>query len=142
MTAPGFELTSQRQKVSSYRPNHRGDRLMELQNCPTFPPPLASSVVYLSCLRMPWLCLPTFNNKAIGRCIRHLNDYGVICLIDERFLNGRQSHNLAKWVRDLPRDFTRLSEMGDTMDKVSIRRTVYSRGSTLVRIRAKRDNSH
>ncbi|CAM9879049.1 unnamed protein product, partial [Ectocarpus fasciculatus] len=42
-------------------------------------------------------------SQALGRCIRHVYDYGVICLIDERFRTGGKNYTkfLAKWMRDL-----------------------------------------
>ncbi|CAM9975950.1 unnamed protein product [Scytosiphon promiscuus] len=59
-------------------------------------------------------------NQALGRCIRHIYDYGVICLIDERFRLGGKNHvkYLAKWVRGLLGEYSSLAEMGDTMDKL------------------------
>ncbi|CAM9632793.1 unnamed protein product, partial [Hapterophycus canaliculatus] len=58
--------------------------------------------------------------QALGRCIRHIYDYGVICLIDERFRLGATTHvkYLAKWMRGLLGEYSSLAEMGDTMDKV------------------------
>ncbi|KAI8388667.1 uncharacterized protein BYT42DRAFT_242580 [Radiomyces spectabilis] len=53
-------------------------------------------------------------NQAIGRCIRHRNDWGVIILLEERFHNNeyaglRNRRGLSKWVRELcvqnPGDF-------------------------------------
>eukprot|EP01133_Synstelium_polycarpum_P004349 gene4349-5078_t len=38
-------------------------------------------------------------NQAIGRCIRHKDDYGSILLIDERFTNEGVWPNLSKWAR-------------------------------------------
>lgn len=36
--------------------------------------------------------------QAIGRCIRHSKDYGVVFLIDSRF--PREMHRFPKWIRD------------------------------------------
>eukprot|EP01119_Soliformovum_irregulare_P011667 TRINITY_DN2946_c3_g1_i1.p1 TRINITY_DN2946_c3_g1~~TRINITY_DN2946_c3_g1_i1.p1 ORF type:complete len:793 (-),score=221.10 TRINITY_DN2946_c3_g1_i1:92-2470(-) len=39
-------------------------------------------------------------NQALGRCIRHINDWGAIILIDERFLHKDNSSQLSKWMRE------------------------------------------
>ena len=39
-------------------------------------------------------------NQAIGRVIRHKNDYGAIILCDERFSSPRHVSQLSKWLRD------------------------------------------
>ena len=50
-----------------------------------------------------WYTLQAFRaiNQAVGRCIRHIHDYGAVVLIDDRF---QQQHslkqNLSKWLRD------------------------------------------
>ncbi|PNJ65688.1 BRIP1 isoform 1 [Pongo abelii] len=40
-------------------------------------------------------------NQALGRCIRHRNDWGALILVDDRFRNnpGRYISGLSKWVR-------------------------------------------
>lgn len=38
-------------------------------------------------------------NQAIGRVIRHRNDYGAIIFFDERFAQSRISSQLSKWIR-------------------------------------------
>lgn len=38
-------------------------------------------------------------NQAIGRCIRHRNDFGAIILLDERFLEKKNQDNMSKWIR-------------------------------------------
>lgn len=42
-------------------------------------------------------------NQAIGRCIRHKNDYGVILLLDERF--SREKGCVSAWLRPALREF-------------------------------------
>ncbi|CAM9578840.1 unnamed protein product [Ectocarpus sp. 12 AP-2014] len=58
-------------------------------------------------------------NQALGRCIRHVYDYGVICLIDERIRAGEWKHVkfLAKWMRDLRGDYPSFEHVVDTMDQ-------------------------
>lgn len=38
-------------------------------------------------------------NQAIGRVIRHKNDYGAILLCDTRFHNPRQKGQLSRWIQ-------------------------------------------
>ncbi len=38
-------------------------------------------------------------NQAIGRVIRHKNDWGAIFLMDDRFLSDQQANQLSGWVR-------------------------------------------
>ncbi len=40
-------------------------------------------------------------NQAMGRCIRHKNDYGAILLCDVRFKDQRNKNNMSRWMRDL-----------------------------------------
>lgn len=39
-------------------------------------------------------------NQAIGRVIRHRNDYGAIILLDTRFNSVRIKNQISKWLRD------------------------------------------
>jgi regulator of telomere elongation helicase 1 len=38
-------------------------------------------------------------NQAVGRVIRHRNDYGAIILADERFAGGNIQAQLSAWIR-------------------------------------------
>jgi hypothetical protein len=38
-------------------------------------------------------------NQSIGRCIRHMDDFGVILLFDPRYHNSNVKANLSKWLR-------------------------------------------
>ncbi|KAI8973453.1 helicase C-terminal domain-containing protein [Mycotypha africana] len=40
-------------------------------------------------------------NQALGRCIRHKNDWGAIILLDERFSDPNSRRGLSRWVREL-----------------------------------------
>ncbi|KAJ3591167.1 hypothetical protein NHX12_009114, partial [Muraenolepis orangiensis] len=44
-------------------------------------------------------------NQALGRCIRHKNDWGALILVDDRFRNNPNKYitGLSKWVRQLVR---------------------------------------
>mmetsp|Transcript_17607 Transcript_17607/g.38535 ORF Transcript_17607/g.38535 Transcript_17607/m.38535 type:complete len:932 (-) Transcript_17607:928-3723(-) len=39
-------------------------------------------------------------NQAVGRVIRHRNDYGAVILCDERFQSNRAKTSLSKWLRN------------------------------------------
>lgn len=39
-------------------------------------------------------------NQALGRCIRHKNDWGAIILLEDRFQSSRNIQSLSKWVRN------------------------------------------
>lgn len=36
-------------------------------------------------------------NQAMGRCIRHKNDYGAIILLDERYSKVQNQKSLSRW---------------------------------------------
>ena len=38
-------------------------------------------------------------NQAVGRCIRHKNDYGAVIFLDERFNRSNFVNQLSRWVR-------------------------------------------
>ncbi|KAL8571949.1 Fanconi anemia group J protein [Nucella lapillus] len=40
-------------------------------------------------------------NQALGRCIRHRNDWGALIIVDDRFVQNpaKYSQRLSKWVR-------------------------------------------
>lgn len=38
-------------------------------------------------------------NQALGRCLRHKNDWGSLLLVDERFFNVSTQSKLSKWIR-------------------------------------------
>lgn len=43
-------------------------------------------------------------NQAIGRVIRHRNDYGAIILLDERF--SKASAQISKWLQPQFKNYT------------------------------------
>lgn len=49
-------------------------------------------------------------NQALGRVIRHKDDFGAIILADERFARGDMQKNISYWARQL---MTVRSEFGD-----------------------------
>ena len=44
-------------------------------------------------------------NQAIGRCIRHVRDFGAVILIDERYSEERTLASLSKWLREQCRKY-------------------------------------
>ncbi|CAK1552678.1 unnamed protein product [Leptosia nina] len=54
-------------------------------------------------------------NQAIGRVIRHKNDYGAILLCDSRFSNPKLKNQLSAWLRDY---ITASSKFGEAVSEV------------------------
>lgn len=54
-----------------------------------------------------WYQLQAFRalNQALGRCIRHCQDYGAILLLDSRHRGHKHSHALSKWMRPYIQEF-------------------------------------
>ena len=48
-------------------------------------------------------------NQALGRCIRHKNDWGALILVDERFQRPKYKASLSKWVRNSLRNYSTFS---------------------------------
>ncbi|XP_011637697.1 Fanconi anemia group J protein-like isoform X2 [Pogonomyrmex barbatus] len=48
-----------------------------------------------------WYVVNAFRalNQAIGRCVRHINDWGAVLLVDERFKESKNINYLPKWIR-------------------------------------------
>ena len=51
-------------------------------------------------------------NQAVGRVIRHKNDWGAIFLMDDRFLSDHQSSQLSKWVKSDLRSYPKVQQGG------------------------------
>ena len=51
-----------------------------------------------------WYKIQAFRaiNQALGRCIRHRNDWGALVMVDKRFINKPKQYcsGLSKWIRD------------------------------------------
>ncbi|EYB87067.1 hypothetical protein Y032_0268g770 [Ancylostoma ceylanicum] len=88
-------------------------------------------------------------NQAIGRVIRHVNDFGVVALLDERFATARREY-FPSWLRGSLKVFNDVSELITTASrffserKMEVKRSSValmhatkneSRGSTVVRKR-------
>ncbi|XP_060530733.1 regulator of telomere elongation helicase 1 homolog [Cylas formicarius] len=60
-----------------------------------------------------WYCLEATRavNQAIGRVIRHKDDYGAILLLDQRFNNARVKNELSKWLRNHVQIVNRFGEI-------------------------------
>ncbi|OAD57952.1 Fanconi anemia group J protein [Eufriesea mexicana] len=50
-----------------------------------------------------WYCIQAFRalNQALGRCLRHVHDWGAVLLVDERFLMQENKQYLPKWVKTM-----------------------------------------
>lgn len=58
-------------------------------------------------------------NQAIGRVIRHQNDYGAILLCDSRFNNPRQKNQLSKWIQGHLTNASQHSSFGPIIAEVT-----------------------
>jgi regulator of telomere elongation helicase 1 len=56
-------------------------------------------------------------NQAIGRVIRHRNDYGAILLCDERFGNPSIISQLSAWIRDYVKVYQNFGEVQAKLTK-------------------------
>ncbi|KAF9974140.1 Fanconi anemia group J protein [Actinomortierella ambigua] len=58
-----------------------------------------------------WYDIQAFRafNQAIGRCIRHREDWGAMIFLDSRMQAPESRHSLSKWVRPLVRNVTRFN---------------------------------
>lgn len=58
-------------------------------------------------------------NQAIGRVIRHKNDYGAILLCDCRFNNPRQKAQLSSWLQGHLKNQTQNQSFGSVIGEIS-----------------------
>jgi regulator of telomere elongation helicase 1 len=56
-------------------------------------------------------------NQAIGRVIRHKNDYGAVLLCDERFAENSARSKLPKWIRPLVKVFRNFQETEGSLEQ-------------------------
>ncbi|KAI6661503.1 hypothetical protein LOD99_13376 [Oopsacas minuta] len=62
-------------------------------------------------------------NQALGRCIRHKNDWGAILLVDARFSNQSYYNSLSKWAREKAQSFPRFSVAHESLTRFIASRT-------------------
>ncbi|MEE6469559.1 hypothetical protein FKM82_008673 [Ascaphus truei] len=56
-------------------------------------------------------------NQALGRCIRHKNDWGALILVDDRFRgNPKYITGLSKWVRQLVQHYSTFNSALESLD--------------------------
>lgn len=58
-------------------------------------------------------------NQAIGRVIRHKNDYGAILLCDNRFHNPKQKNQLSGWIQGQLREQNPNKTFGSVIGEVA-----------------------
>ncbi|CAF0846025.1 unnamed protein product [Brachionus calyciflorus] len=60
-------------------------------------------------------------NQALGRCIRHRNDWGAIILVDDRYFKNPQKYSkgLSKWIRQRYKTFRNYSQAMDSLKNFS-----------------------
>lgn len=49
-------------------------------------------------------------NQALGRCIRHRNDWGAVIFLDQRINSQKNVQKLSKWVRPSVKNYPKFSE--------------------------------
>ena len=54
-------------------------------------------------------------NQSIGRVIRHIGDFGVILLVDERYSWGNNQKDLPSWVRKTLQKLPRPQMLGEVL---------------------------
>jgi Fanconi anemia group J protein len=50
-------------------------------------------------------------NQALGRCIRHKNDWGAVILLDSRLAEGSRFQKLSKWIQVFLRQYRGFAEI-------------------------------
>ncbi|XP_068124843.1 Fanconi anemia group J protein isoform X2 [Hyperolius riggenbachi] len=59
-------------------------------------------------------------NQALGRCIRHRNDWGALILVDDRFrMNPKYITGLSKWVRQLVQHYPTFNSAVESLAEFS-----------------------
>jgi Fanconi anemia group J protein len=63
-------------------------------------------------------------NQALGRCLRHRNDWGALVLVDERFERaGGDRKNISSWIGERMRPFKNFRtferDLGNFVKKMS-----------------------
>ena len=54
-------------------------------------------------------------NQALGRCIRHKNDFGAVVLLDSRFSSDKAGTLLSSWIKDKLRKFESVEQASQAM---------------------------
>ena len=63
-------------------------------------------------------------NQALGRCIRHKNDWGSIILCDARFSGTAYLRSLSKWAREKAQNFQDFEAVQESLTNFITARTV------------------
>ncbi|KFD45241.1 hypothetical protein M513_13882 [Trichuris suis] len=64
-----------------------------------------------------WLKTQAFRslNQALGRCLRHRQDWGALIILDARFCHHNFYNGLSKWIRSKFQHYSRFNEMVDDL---------------------------
>ncbi|KAJ2628162.1 hypothetical protein IW137_005471 [Coemansia sp. RSA 1287] len=65
-----------------------------------------------------WYDIQAFRavNQALGRCLRHKDDWGAIIMLEARFVQNANIARLSKWVRGHMRAFGRFEDAKQYLD--------------------------
>ena len=55
-------------------------------------------------------------NQALGRCIRHKDDWGSILLVDSRYSNPSYHESLSRWAKERAQKFHTFKHARDSLD--------------------------
>ena len=83
-------------------------------------------------------------NQAIGRVIRHVQDYGAILLMDERYIYSSNKGQVSKWLRNqikVPKNFAELDTMLNYFFKDMINKGFVPKIQQLQQIKLEFDDS-
>jgi Fanconi anemia group J protein len=60
-------------------------------------------------------------NQALGRCIRHRNDWGAIILVDDRYFRQPQKYikGLSKWIRKCYKTYSSYTQAVSSLKEFS-----------------------
>lgn len=66
--------------------------------------------------RFVWIPM-SLTLKALGRCIRHKDDYGAVLLIDGRYGQKDKTQKLSKWVRTCVKSYPTVEDSLKVMEE-------------------------
>jgi fanconi anemia group J protein len=75
-------------------------------------------------------------NQALGRCIRHKNDWGAILLIDDRFFSqsDKYSKGLSKWIRQKYKKFKDYKEVMQKLEEFTKKMSNFNKSTSQFKV--------